>query len=82
VKTLDDMGPSKLLADEQESVREAADALFFSESGADESASEALDRVRALVERLVDSGRWSEERAAELAGDLEACGPGSLVASS
>ena len=80
MKTLDDMGPSKLLADEQESVREAADALFFSERGADESALEALDRARALVERLVDSGRWSEERAAELAGDLEACGPGSLVA--
>ena len=80
MKTLDDLGPSKLLADEQESVREAADALFFSERGADESALEALDRARALVERLVDSGRWSEERAAELAGDLEACGPGSLVA--
>jgi hypothetical protein len=60
-------------------VREAADALFFSESGADEAAIEALDRTRALVARLVDSDRWSEERAAALAGDLEACGPGSLV---
>lgn len=80
MKTLDDMGPSKLLADEQESVREAADALFFCESAADEAAIEALDHTRALVERLVDSGRWSEERATELAGDLEACGPGSLVA--
>jgi hypothetical protein len=80
MKTLDDMGPSKLLADEQESVRAAADALFFCESGADEAAIEALDQTRALVERLIDSGRWSEERAAELAGDLEACGPASLVA--
>jgi hypothetical protein len=82
MKTLDDMGPSKLQADEQASVREAADALFFCESGADAAAIEALDHTRALVARLVDSDRWSEERAAELASDLEACGPGSLVASS
>jgi len=80
MKTLDDMGPAKLLADEQESVREAADSLFFSESSADESAIDALDRTRALVDRLVESGRWSDERAAELAADLEACGPASLVA--
>lgn len=79
MKTLDDMGPSKLLADEQEAVRAAADALFFSESGTDEAASEALDSTRALAERLVEWGRWSDERAAELAGDLEACGPASLV---
>jgi hypothetical protein len=82
MRTLDDMGPSKLQAAEQASVREAADALFFSESGVDGAAREALDHTRALVARLVDSDRWSEERAAELAADLEACGPGSLVASS
>ena len=80
MKTLDDMGPSKLLADEQQSVRDAADALFFCESAGDQTALEALDRVRAVTERLIEAGRWTEERAAELVRDLEACGPTSLVA--
>jgi hypothetical protein len=33
VKTLDDLGPTKLLADEQETIRSAADALLFEEDG-------------------------------------------------
>jgi hypothetical protein len=80
MKTLDDMGPSKLLADEQAAVREAADALFFCEGAGDATAAEAMDRIRAVTERLIESGRWTEERAAELVRDLEACGPASLVA--
>jgi hypothetical protein len=80
MKTLDDIGPAKLLADEQESVRQAADALFFCESAADTAAMEALDRIRAAMERLVASERWTDERASELVRDLEACGPASLVA--
>jgi hypothetical protein len=80
VRTLADVGPAKLLPAEQELVRETADALFFCESASDVAAIEALRETRATVERLVESGRWTEERAAELAADLEACGPGSLVA--
>jgi hypothetical protein len=80
MKTLDDLGPAKLLPAEQESVREAADALFFCESGADPVAGEALDRIRTVVDHLVASERWTEERASELVRDLEACGPASLVA--
>jgi hypothetical protein len=80
MKTLGDLGPAKLLPGEQESIREAADALFFCESAADGVAVEALDRIRVVIDHLVASQRWTEERASELVGDLEACGPASLVA--
>ena len=79
MRTLADMGPTKLLPDEQELVRETADVLFFCESAADEAAIDALEQALGTLERLVESGRWSEERAGELARDLEACGPGALV---
>jgi hypothetical protein len=80
IRTLEDLGPAKLLPAEQESVREAADALFFCESGTDPIAGEALHRIRTVVDHLVASERWTEERASELVRDLEACGPASLVA--
>lgn len=76
MQTLTDLGPAKLLADEQELLRETADELLFSEDGA----VEARDRAGALIARLVESGRWSDERADQLRRDLEACGPPSLVA--
>lgn len=77
--TLADIGPTKLLADEQDLVRETADVLFFCESASDEAAIEALEQMLGTLEQLVESGRWTEERAGELARDLEACGPGALV---
>jgi polyhydroxyalkanoate synthesis regulator phasin len=36
--------------------------------------------VDALTEQLVASGRWSDERAKQLADDLLACGPVTPVA--
>jgi hypothetical protein len=36
--------------------------------------------IDALAEHLVATGRWSEERAAELAQDILACGPLAPVA--
>lgn len=77
--TLADIGPTKLLADEQDLVRETADVLFFCESASDEAAIGALEQMLGTLEQLVESGRWTEERAGELARDLEACGPGALV---
>ena len=77
--TLADIGPTKLLAGEQDLVRETADALFFCEAATDEAAIEALENALSTLEQLVESGRWTEERASELAHDLEACGPGALV---
>ena len=77
VRTLQDVGPTKLHANEQERVRDAADTLIFAATYQD--ARETLADVEVLAEQLVESGRWSEERAAELAQDLMACGPVATV---
>jgi hypothetical protein len=73
VKTLGDLGPTKLQAAEQDRIRQAADTLIFA-SSMDEARS-AMEDVDSLAEHLVASGRWSDERAQELVGDLLACGP-------
>ena len=73
VKTLDELGPTKLQPAEQERVREAADTLIFA---ADlEAARSAMADMDSLAEHLVASDRWSEERAKQLVDDLLACGP-------
>jgi hypothetical protein len=78
VRTLEDLGPAKLLPAEQDRIREAADTLIFA---ADlEEARAALADIDALVEHLVASGRWTAERAEQLAADLLACGPVTPVA--
>jgi hypothetical protein len=73
VKTLDDLGPTKLQPAEQERIREAADTLIF--AATPEEARAALADVEALAGHLVASERWSEERAETLVRDVEACGP-------
>jgi hypothetical protein len=73
LRTLDDVGPTKLHADEQSRVRDAADTLIFA-ADVDE-ARPALADVEALAEHLVSTGRWTEERAAGLVQDVLACGP-------
>jgi hypothetical protein len=77
MKTLADIGPAKLHADEQELIREAADTLFFAEG---ESGEQLLDRVDELAGRLVDSDRLLAETADQLLRDLEDCGPATAVA--
>ena len=79
VKTLEDLGPTKLLAAEQERIREAADTLIFAQ-GPDEHVLSALEDVRSLADHLAESGRWTEERAAALVHDLADCGPLAPVA--
>jgi hypothetical protein len=78
VRTLQDVGPTKLHSPEQEQIREAADTLIFAASL--EEVRSVLEDVDALSEHLVATGRWTEERAAELAQDLMACGPVAPVA--
>jgi hypothetical protein len=78
VKTLEDIGPSKLQPAELERIREAADTLIFA-AGADEART-ALEDVEALVEHLTATGRWTSERAEQLTHDLLACGPFAPVA--
>lgn len=75
VATIDELAATKLQPDEVARVRAAADTLLFSEDITDPGAREALDDAEDLVHTLVDSGRWTEERAQRLLDDLTACGP-------
>ena len=75
MQTLAELGPAKLLDHEVDRLREAADTLLFTENMADEAAVVATREARSVIDNLVDSGRWSEERANRLADDLAACGP-------
>jgi len=77
VKTLEDIGPTKLQSAELDRVRQAADTLIFA-AGVEETR-EAMADVDALAEHLVASDRWSEERARQLVDDLLACGPVTAV---
>ncbi len=65
VKTLEDLGPAKLLADEQQRIRDAADTLIFA-SGPDDHVIAALDDVTALCRaprRVRALGRRARRRA-------------------
>ncbi len=77
VKTLEDLGPTKLQPAEQERIREAADTLIFATSS--EEARPALEDVEELVANLVENERWTEERAERLLFDLRDCGPVTLA---
>ena len=53
MKILNDEGPSKLFAAEMQTIRTAADALFFDGDAYDE-----LAAVEDLAQQLVDADRW------------------------
>lgn len=74
-QTLADLGPTKLLADEQQRVREAADTLLFCDDARSDVAGDALADARTVTDHLITTGRWSEERAGRLLDDITACGP-------
>lgn len=76
MKTLEDIGPSKLFDDEQQRIRYAADNLIFSEDfNNDVAARDALYDVEDLCRTLVESGRWEQSTAMRLADDVCQCGP-------
>ena len=80
MKTLRELGPAKLQAGEEALTRLAADALLFCADLVDDrSAREAFAAFDAMHERLVASGRWTPQRAAQLADDVWACGPALAV---
>jgi hypothetical protein len=79
VRTLDDLGPAKLQADEQRRIREAADTLIFC-AGIEANERAAIADLEALVAHLAESGRWTAERAVELRDDVLGCGPLALAA--
>ena len=81
IHTLNELGPSKLLTEEQDRIREAADGLIFAaDLIADPSALEAMQDAEALCASLVESGRWTEITAARLVKDLRECGPDAVPA--
>jgi hypothetical protein len=73
VKTLDELGPSKLLASEQARIRAAADTLIFASDV--EETRDSLRDIGKLAEVLVASGRGLEESVDRLIEDLLGCGP-------
>jgi hypothetical protein len=73
---LRELGPAKLMPAEQQRIREAADALIFSDSlVTDEAAQDAVRDIGALCRHLLESERWSARRVAELLDAVQACGP-------
>lgn len=77
--TISELGPSKLLTEEQDRIREAADTLIFaSDPIAEPDAVEAISDVESLCISLVQSGRWTEITAARLVKDMRECGPAAV----
>lgn len=75
VRTLREEGEVKLLPAEEDMIREAADALLFCDDpNGDESAGEAVSTIETVAAHLVESERWSAERASQLVDDVLACG--------
>jgi hypothetical protein len=75
--TLAELGPAKLLKSEQARIRSAADTFVFCADLVDDARARAtFQDIYALSDHLVDSGRWTAERARQLTDDLWSCGPG------
>lgn len=75
VATIEELGAAKLQAAEVERIRAAADTLLFSEDLEAPGAREALADAEALTDALVESDRWTDERAQRLFDDLASTGP-------
>ncbi len=74
--TVDELGPSKLQAEEQDRLRQGVDSLIFSHDLAeDPAAQEALEDIGRLCHDLVQSGRWEQVTALRLFDDVSQCGP-------
>jgi hypothetical protein len=76
LRELLDARDTLLHSHEREQLLDVADALLFSEAEADEK----LVGARLLLTELVDSGRWLQGPADEVASALEGC-RGELAAS-
>ncbi len=73
---IDELGPAKLHAREQQAVRDAADALLFTtDVASDDEAKTALDQLDEVVQGLVDSERLVPETGDAILDAVEACGP-------
>jgi hypothetical protein len=73
---IDELGPAKLHADEQQAIRDAADALLFTvDVASDPDARAALNHLDDVMQRLVDSERLISETADTILDAVEGCGP-------
>lgn len=76
MQTIRRLAGNKLHADEEQVVREAADALFFCDDlDADPAAQEALAAFHELTDRLLESERLTPEMVHRLTAEVEDCGP-------
>ena len=76
IRTLESLGRGKLHGEEQDTIRETADALFFCDDLEGDSAAQgALDAFHALIDRLLESERLMPETAHRLTAQIEDCGP-------
>jgi hypothetical protein len=76
VRTVEELGQSKLLPRERDQIRAAADLLLFADDlSTDHHARAALLDADGLCRHLTDSGRWEEATADRLADNLFACAP-------
>jgi hypothetical protein len=76
MKTLQSLRGAKLHPEEEETVREAADALFFCEDlEVDASPQQALSTFHELTDRLLESERMTPEMVHRLTAQVEDCGP-------
>ena len=75
MSTLQNLGPTKLLPHEQDVIREAADTLLFTSLPASsEEADDAVAAIEAVAAHLVETERWTADRASLLIDDVLACG--------
>ncbi len=74
--TIEEIGPTKLHADEQEQIRYTADSLLFcADLRTDDATLDSYENTERMLERLVQGGRWERSTADRLSDDLRACGP-------
>lgn len=75
VRTLENLGPTKLLPHEQDLIREAADTLLFTRGApTGDDVGEAVTAIEAVAAHLVETERWTAQRASLLVDDVLACG--------
>ena len=72
IRTLRNIGPTKLLPHEQDIIREAADTLLFTEDPPADA--DAVAAIEAVAAHLVETERWTADRASLLVDDVLACG--------
>ena len=76
ITLIDELGPAKLHAEEQQTVRDAADAVLFTRDVAtDPDTRRTLRELDATLDALVDGGRLLRETADRIVDAVEGCGP-------